>query len=350
MNKAIYSTVFMCSLLTACLFYVRCAQLDLSQGRGPDSNERIPDDRRDDSEDYRNRRVDNRDNDNDSGEWGNDSTFNRRCTYLRECDLDGDGDRYEDSETIREQYDKLEDRIGGGWASLDINPNMMEEYRLGASSNYEVTKGRVFLDMERVSGERYYEGKTVIAYELKKDDGSHEVKSWEFSSGSGKDAVYNIWANFRNDGQFGFHGFFSDRRSGAVIVVLDEPEDELMRADGDRAEVRFSSGSVWFMNFRKWNGRDDKDDCNENGCFLGLSNCLGPPPPQKMCWFIKNFGPYDCRAFAINKHSVDSLQKLEPRGSCYKKLGEFTNLNIEDAFDLDEGEEVWIARDGYDDD
>ena len=347
MNKTVYSLIFMWSMLTACLFYIRCAQLDLSQEPGPRSGDRSDGNSRG-PEDYENRRIDP--DDDDGGEWGHDTSLNRRCTYLRECDLDGDGDRYQDTESVREQYDQLEDRVGGGSASLDIDPDMMEEYRLGASSNYEITKGRVFLDMERVSGEKYYEGKVVVAYELKKDDNTREVKSWEFHSGSGKDAVNNIWANFRNDGKFGFHGFFTDGRSGAVIVVLDEPEDALRSSDGDRAEVRSSDGSVWFMNFRKWNARDKKRDCNENGCFLGLSNCIGPPPPQKMCWFIKNFGPYDCRAFADDKHSVDSLRNLEPRGSCYKKLGEFENLNIEKVFDLDEGEDLWVASDGYDED
>lgn len=271
-------------------------------------------------------------------DW-DDSSLNSRdrsCIYdTQDCDSDD-----EDPPSVNEKYDELKDRYGRGYADLDINPNRVEEFMVGYISNHEITEGRIFVDLDRVNTEKYYRGRIIIALEEEQSDGEDIVHHLRMDSGSADDSEYNVWGSF--NGKLGFHGFFSDNKFGSVILVLNEGSDPRKDADGFRKRVRFSDGSIWFMNFKSFTG-DNHKDCYEGGSYIGVVG--RPPKPSKKCWFIGT-GPFDCRAWKTGKKDVNTLRSLEPRDSCYQKLADFDNLNIEEAFNTDheEDNEIFITR------
>jgi hypothetical protein len=124
---------------------------------------------------------------------------------------------------------------------------------------------------------------------------------------------YNVW--FEKNGNNYWHGFFQDRY-GAVIVVIDDNDDQ-----GDGQGPTSVSGSIWVMNF---------------------GSTYAPLSPTS-CWFV-SLGPYDCRTWksgdAVNteKDIYPYLENAtngsgsEPKPVGYRKLGDFYNLNFQDAF------------------
>ena len=142
------------------------------------------------------------------------------------------------------------------------------------------------------------------------------------TGGSNEEVIHNTWFVFQ--GKSVFHAFFEDDKpiwadvSGGVILVIDNTNDL-----GDGASDASVSGSVWYANFQP-------------------SPAFGYVPPQadKRCWFV-SLGPYDCRAFLVGD-TIVSTSRLTPEtrtqsaeGSQvapYKRLGTFTNLNMNAAF------------------
>jgi hypothetical protein len=115
---------------------------------------------------------------------------------------------------------------------------------------------------------------------------------------------FNQWFTF--NGKKVFHGFFEEQ-DGSLILVID---DALGSGDGGIAsEV---SGSIWFKNFQP--------------AYPGVVRS-----PEK-CWFLRE-GPFDCRTFIGSNGAVNTTQAVEPStGDGYIKLGRFTGLNMQKAF------------------
>ena len=288
MPKYLYSFLLL-ALLS--VFYIQCSQYVVDGG---DKSNR-PDSGNKRGSDSSINPINSRGTDDSS--WDDSAGGGRRCIYRVDDCLPDRDDHDPDAPSVKEKYKQLEDRYGKGNARLDVNPNRVEEYNFGREPNYEVTKGKIYVDLSRVSGKRHYRGDVVVALEQQLSDGEYTAPHAKFSSGGDDDSRYNIWGNFNK--RLGFHGFFSDNRSGSIILVLGEGTDPLKNTDGNRKAIRFSSGSVWFMNFRSLRGNNYKD-CYEGGQYIGLTGHI--PKPPKKCWFI-GAGPFDCRGLAGWKKS-----------------------------------------------
>lgn len=123
---------------------------------------------------------------------------------------------------------------------------------------------------------------------------------------------YNVWIS-----DSAYHGFFQDGY-GAVVLVID---DSINLGDGGGAST--VGGSIYVMNF---------------------GSTYAPQSPTS-CWFVK-YGPYDCRTWKT-KDGVNTYQQLlplvendnggtymQPKAEGYYKLGDFSGLDAEAAFNL----------------
>lgn len=224
---------------------------------------------------------------------------------------------------------------------LDFNSSSaMEDYRTGIRANYPIERGRVYVDMNREGNHRYYSGRIEVAFKVRRPSGNEEVISQEFNSGHGTDNRYNVWARF--GGKLGFHAFFSDPWKGVILVIDEITNVTSERTETDKINLRnqLGSGSIWFKSFRGYY-QGNNDDCFEGGAYIRMGDPSAPPAPSKRCWFV-SVGPYDCQAWKQGRY-VDTYRALEPRNSCYRKLGDFDGLNISKAFDTDNGD-IYIAQ------
>ena len=331
-------------LLCSGLFYTQCSPVKLS-GRGGEIRGLDDDQSTGSNRGGGGRRGNNNDDDDDDDYDDDDDDRPRRGCLYNEDDCESvrdDDDDDEDPKSVSETYSELKDKYGKGYGKLDVNPNRVMDFLAGYSPNYEITKGRIYVDLDRVQSERYYRGRIAVALEDQLSSREHKVRVIRFDSGSKNDSKYNIWARFGN--KLGFHGFFADTKGyGALILVLEEGSDPLANTDGHRKRVRFSEGSLWFMNFKTHTG-NNHNKCYEGGEYIGRRKI--PPLPPKKCWFIKD-GPFDCRAWRKGRSKdVDPLKALEPTSaSCYQKLADFSKLNIEEAFNTEEDDdEIFITR------
>ena len=260
------------------------------------------------------------------------------------CPAD-EGDCEEEDERYSKDYDDLEDEYDGVSGNIDFaGANTMQDYRTGIRANRPIERGRIYVDMNREGNHRYYSGRIEVAFKVRRASGKDEVISQEFSSGYGDDNRYNVWARF--NGKLGFHAFFSDAWKGMILVI-----DEVTNVTNERTAVdqinlknQLGSGSIWFKSFLSHH-RNNHDDCYEGGNPIPMGYPGSPPAPSEKCWFIST-GPYNCQAWSRNRPgaSVYTFQALEPRNSCYKKLGDFDGLNISKAFDTDDDGNIYIAQ------
>lgn len=132
---------------------------------------------------------------------------------------------------------------------------------------------------------------------------------------------YNVF--IVKNGQEAYHGFFQDAY-GSIVLVVDNLNDL-----GDGAGATTANGSVWVMNFPQQYGSAYPQ--------------YGPQSPTS-CWFVK-YGPYDCRTWKTS-NGVNTDEAIypylenqtstwdKPKSIGYKKVGEFTNLEVQKAFNL----------------
>ena len=260
------------------------------------------------------------------------------------CPAD-EGDCEEEDERYSRDYDHLEDEYDGVSGNIDFEgANTMQAYRTGIRANRPIERGRVYVDMNREGNHRYYSGRIEVAFKVRRASGEDEVISQEFSSGYGDDNRYNVWAKF--NGRLGFHAFFSDSWKGVILVIDEVTNVTSERTAVDRINLRnqLGSGSIWFKSFLSHH-RSNERDCYEGGSPIPIGAPGSPPAPPRKCWFI-SVGPYNCQAWSRNRPgaSVYTFQALEPRNSCYKRLGRFDGLNISKAFDTDDDGNIYIAN------
>ena len=207
----------------------------------------------------------------------------------------------------------------------------MEDYRLGRSVNYNPICSRIFVNMSEVSGEDYFGGKVQIAYAEKRGNGT-VVKTQIYRSGRGEDNRYNRWfsgddlkGRIRRD--YEFKGFFQDSNIGSLILHVRDIDRKTL---GDGKEEYIGEGHVWFKMFRGFAGRGDTE-CYLKGAYVTqLRNA--PPLPSIKCWLITRVTPYNCRTF-LKSGKIDITRDEDPK--CYSYLGEFGNLNVEEAFNAE---------------
>lgn len=253
-------------------------------------------------------------------------------------------------ETASEAHKRLKDRYSA-WMELDpVSTSVVEEFLSDATISHGIENLRVYLDLEKEATENphTYGGELKVLVEV--DDGSGgstPIEGFPFRSGSGGDALLNIWSkNFPGHRGLGFHGFFEDMQHGSVILVVDDVETT---GRGEGREV-LGAGSLWFMRFKH---EGDRHNCHEGGKHWGLDRrpvcnrpgACKPARPNKKCWFVGGT-PFDCRAWKTGSNGVQTSRSLEPADSCYKKLGDFGRsrrdvLDLKSAFSL-EGNEPFL--------
>ena len=114
--------------------------------------------------------------------------------------------------------------------------------------------------------------------------------------------------------------------TSAVILRINKVEKSTS-ADGEPTYTYKGHGEVWFKMFRFfW---DMEDVCYTKGPYIANAPRI-PPPPRKKCWFL-DIGVYNCQPKGLR-----TIESFDLRGDlpCYKKLGEFRNLDIRKAFNL----------------
>lgn len=184
----------------------------------------------------------------------------------------------------------------GGTASITIvSLSRMSEYTGRPMNNPQNIRLNINLTKE---GSNYYGGVATIRYE----ENGYTYEGY-FTSGSGDKARYNIW--FNSGGQNVWHGVFEDFMGGLVVVI-----DQIIDlGDGGGAQDTVG-GSIWFKNF-------------------GLTYA---PHPPTYCWFV-SLGPYDCRPWPSGD-GMSTTMSADPQAG-YKKLGTFSGLNVNEAFNGD---------------
>ena len=262
---------------------------------------------------------------------------------MNRCDDDDDDDDDRDSKssnrddrddgpTARETRKDLRDRYEayGDIDDDDFIEGSLTDFRLGHRLNYPIEDGEVYVDLHRESGQKYYTGTVVVAYEKKVDKRKSKAAIHRFHSGYGSDAQYNVWSYFGGK-EAKFHGFF-ENGSQVIVLTIDEFTNPFLRNDktsDDKDDTVYAgSGSIWFRSFKGHDDRSNHRNCYEGGRYI-QSNA------PKKCWFV-SVGPFDCRAWPTN-YNLDTFRALEPdSGSCYKKLADFEGLNLTEAFNLDD--------------
>ena len=224
----------------------------------------------------------------------------------------------------RRQYRGLVDRFGAS-AFVRFNGSAITDYRFGRESNFGLQCKRMYLNMDRVSGRQYYGGSLAISYE---DGGSVLWK--QFRSGAGDENKHNLWRGRKWRGDRidqVFHAIFEGGER-AIILKIDEVEEADVR-DGE-TELR-GYGEIWYKMFRDFKG---KDVCYRKGVYMRNSR-TGASKPGVVCWLL-DMGPFSCKPQGVNTRKEISLTGNYP---CYGKLGEFGNLNINEAFNVDRDED-----------
>lgn len=233
----------------------------------------------------------------------------------------------------REQYSDLEDKHGAAGPLLDVSNSRIREYRLGRDTNFGVKCARVYLNLSKIDeDEKYYEGELTISYEA---DG--KVNANTFRTGRKEsENLHNYWTG-GSIRSAEFYSIFEDSK-GSVIFFIDEIRE---REIHDGETQRLAEGEVWFKIFRGFSGNRN-DVCYQEGLYVDQLRQV-PPRPSAPCWLVP-FGPYSCSPKGISGSNGSSTAKFkltDEKYPCYKKLGNFVDLDIDEAFENGKEEDPW---------
>ena len=222
----------------------------------------------------------------------------------------------------------------------EVDQDVLVDFRLGEDINTmrDIADLRVYVKLKKVRGQNYYSGDVTVAYWDWSENIPGQVR---LQSGRGDSAKYNVWLRKPKGGAEPvggqFHGF-SQEKDSAVILVIDGLTD-VVRDSEDESENVLHSGSVWIMTFKTvFPVSKGGNSCNYEGRkwdYIRDYNKTHPDDPvfqraKNRCWFISR-GPFDCRTWR-DGNSVNPWKALEPDGTCYTKLGDFSGLNVLKAF------------------
>lgn len=162
-------------------------------------------------------------------------------------------------------------------------------------------------------GSGRYGGSVTISYtdngiryngEFKSGMGVNQSFKGMYDNGT-LESNYNYWFNY--NGKLVFTGFFEDQY-GAITLTL---EPTTTTSGGNDAEPVISGpykGQIYFKNF---------------------TTTFAQHSPYRSCWFTY-MGPYDCRS-----NVIQTKCGLTPGPEAgYEKLGTFTNINVNSAFNI----------------
>ena len=238
----------------------------------------------------------------------------------------------------RSQYRNLEKTYGAS-AYIHLNKVQLREFLLGRDTNFDLGCPRLFLNMEKY-GRKRFEGSLTIAYEDSGRSGRREIKVEKHITGSSDaDMKYNDWKGSWNKaaGRGGiieprFVAIFSRTPYRAVILHINKVKKHEL---GDGEVRHLGSGDIWFKSFRAYSGRRN-DVCYRQGSYV-IDSALNLQTPSTSCWNVR-VGPFSCLPDGINT-LAKVAERLNPKSRelklpCYKKFGEFGNLDISEAFNI----------------
>lgn len=229
----------------------------------------------------------------------------------------------------RAQYRNLSGKYGE-MGIFKFDSSSIEDYLLGKKTNFGLNCGKIYLDMDRLSGtSQAYKGTLTIAFE----DGRN-VRVIKYQSGwNKKENKYNRWtgtswspdSNDRVSKKF--YAIFEDKDTAIILRLEDIRVDDLR--DGQIGYL--GAGDIYYKMFRMWVG-DTSDVCYSKGNYARYAN--HPANRDGRCWLLGT-GPYSCRpngALAPGARVTD----INIRGSlkCYSRLGSFYGLDIKEAFNV----------------
>ncbi len=216
----------------------------------------------------------------------------------------------------------------------EVDQDALVDFRLGEDINSmrDIVDLRVYVKLKKEGAHgnnNYYGGDVRVAYW---DYSFNEPGEVRLQSGRKSSAQYNVWYD-KSKGQF--HGFFQEKDS-ALILVINGLTDVLRDAE-DESENVLHSGSVWIMTFKTvFPASKGGNSCNYHDRKWSYVSDYNKTRPEALvqkkgkCWF-QDRGPFDCRTWRDGS-SVNTWKALEPDGTCYTKLGDFSGLNVLKAF------------------
>ena len=221
----------------------------------------------------------------------------------------------------------------------DIDQDVLEDFLLGEEINTmdDIVDLRVYVKLRKAKprtdiSRKTYGGKITVAYYDYSIDRPRRI---ELNSGTGDNAKYNVWIDKKET----FHGFFQDT-GGSAILVINKETPLATGPEGSKVNTLFG-GSIWIMTFKvtKPLSKTTCAKAKNGGVYVRDHNNNLPLQEKtrshlsqrsKKCWFISK-GPFDCRSWRSGS-GVNTLQAVEPHGDCYTKLGDFSGLDVLEAF------------------
>ncbi|MCY4321361.1 MAG: hypothetical protein OXC37_03015 [Bdellovibrionaceae bacterium] len=228
---------------------------------------------------------------------------------------------------------QLRDLSNKAQANFEFNTSSLQDFRFGASENFEEVCARLYLDMSHQQGSLY---RGTLDLALQTNSRIFTFKG--FKSGfSSSDNRYNKWSrgSWRGDrnGKVDkeFHAIFEDEHSALILKL----EDVRIRDIEDGEETYIGAGKIYYKMFRIATLEDTRS--REGSCFSSgtyVRNAHTPPTRRPdRCWLL-TYGPFNCRpegALDV-RASFKDIDITADDYRCFSELGEFWGLDIEEAF------------------
>lgn len=261
---------------------------------------------------------------------GNNANLDDNDLNINDDDTDSRLPEEPDDGCDRDQYSDFV-KIYGEMGVLKFKTNL-EDYRLGREKNFGIKCPRIYLSMNRVSSDRpvKYRGQLAISYEA---DG--EIRLQKYKSGSGaSENRYNSWSSgswraVRGKVDKEFQAIFENEHLAIILKM-----EDVRTVDLEDGVVAYKgAGKIYYKMFRIWSGNTN-DVCYSEGTYV--SQARRRPPKRNRCWLITT-GPFSCRPNGVlnPRESFSDIDLTEESFNCYSHLGNFFNVNIEEAFNAD---------------
>lgn len=226
----------------------------------------------------------------------------------------------------------------GEVATFKFNRSSVEDYNLGQSQNFGLECARLYLRMDEIEldGRTRYKGQLSISYQ----EGNDTLVDIYESGFSKEENKYNHWTRGswrprRDKVNKEFYAIFENTDRAIILKV----EDVRVFDVTDGEESYRASGEVYYKMFRWSRSAGKNDECHNNGTYMKYAR--SQPPRNRygtQCW-LRPVGPFSCLphgALPVSDGKVPSVPTIDITGDlpCYNLLGNFFNLEIEEAFDV----------------
>lgn len=229
------------------------------------------------------------------------------------------------------------------------NRATLEDFMRGEKVNNSLNNinncARLYLDMGLTSNfnnHNRYGGPLHLTFQ--DDKGNIIAYEAEFDSGSSQEETqYNYWRgdswdpNSRGKVTQNFYAIFEGEHAAVILKLVDVRVADV----GDGRVIYVGAGELWYKMFRTFT--EDSDVCHSNGLYLEGTPVSGHRKRHKKCWmkdvYNGNQGPFVC--FPGGVRSLENGRiKIRESLRCYNRLGRFSHLNIEEAFNVNRVEEL----------